>query len=125
MNDVLVVVKIDSPAVLTVGDRLRVFARLESDEIRQVTGLPYLDVPKGLIRVSEPQQEGFYLAERYKNPDTHKRHLTSALQPGILGLLMEKTETVPGSWSAVFDTSHSLNLAISTLVQKGDFVEKV
>jgi hypothetical protein len=123
INENVLLVKADQANVVNVGDTLTVFARIENDRIREITGLDHLDVPKGEIRITSQQSSNIFMAERFRHPSSEYR-VSSPLSSGLLGMLLETKTPLPGNWSASFDEKDNLNLPLDHIVRRGDFVGK-
>ena len=128
LNEKLVLIKADKP--LPENSEMTVFGRVSPEGLQERCGVPYLDFPKGKIRIVSPQTENFYLAERFRGPGERRRRFvpgfaiqSQTLLSSLLGG-QEEVVDVPGPWSAEFDMAEALQIKVDTQVREGDHVGK-
>jgi hypothetical protein len=79
-----------------------------------------LDIPKGRLKVVAPQEENFYLAERFREGTTRRKISTNSL--GISALLGDQYEEIPGPWSISMQRDSATGLNFSPHIKVGDLI---
>jgi hypothetical protein len=112
LNDSSLLIRVTRP--LMSGQTLTVFGRNELPGIKDA-GIPYLDFPKGQVRVAAQQANEIYLVERFK--ESEKTY--SALEKGSSGFFAALT-VKDVEWSAEYDQQQNLKLTLDRRIKIGD-----
>lgn len=123
LNDTQVLIRADES--LAVGDEVLVFQRI-SVEALIASGVPYVDMPKGRLRISMPQHENVFVAERFRVAKAREIALLDQALMATGGLLSKKIAVDdPSNWSARLDDNASLGIQVDPHIRVGDHVGKV
>jgi len=113
---------------LSEGDKLTVFSSVKDPRFLDFSKTDELLFPIGEIQVLYKQEEkGLYIAKRFRELERRHRTITrpsplvSALS-WAAGETKEVLETIPGDWSAAFDSEKNLGINIPKVVTVGDAV---
>jgi hypothetical protein len=117
LNENQVLIRSDEP--LVAGEEVAVFDRISTEPL-SVSGIPYLDFPKGRLKITSLQHPGVYLANRFV-VSTERVPRSSLGSNAFLSLLGEQEIK---SYSAKFDEAANMQIATDRTIRVDDHVSK-